>query len=159
MAKKILKITGIVIAAAFIVIQFIPVNRDNPPVVNNVNWDSPETKAMFYRACADCHSNETKWPWYSYITPVSWRVADHVKDGRKHFNISAADMGESHEAGEEVEKGYMPLSDYLIMHSEAKLTPEEKSKFIAGLNKTFPPKERRGKKEQTGESEHEKGEY
>ena len=59
-----------------LIIQFVPYGRDhtNPPVIAEPAWDSPQTRALFFRACADCHSNETKWPWYSTIAPASWLI-------------------------------------------------------------------------------------
>ena len=85
---KILKYSLLIIFILLIVIQFIPVDRTNPPAVREPKWDSPQTRAFAVRACFDCHSNETKWPAYSYVAPISWLVADDVKDGRKHFNMS-----------------------------------------------------------------------
>ena len=76
---------GIVFA---LLIQLIPIDRTNPPVVTQVQWDSPQTQALFKRACADCHSNETVWPWYSYVAPVSWLVAHDVSEGRGRLNVS-----------------------------------------------------------------------
>jgi len=121
----------------FIAIQFVPVNRTNPPIVSEPKWDSPQTEALARRACYDCHSNETKWPWYSYIAPISWNVADHVTEGRKKFNMSEWEQGDGDEAAEEVEEGGMPLGQYLLAHPEARLTDEEKKQFIAGLQVTF----------------------
>lgn len=124
----------------FVVIQFYPYGRDhdNPPVTNVIAWDSPQTKTTFYNACADCHSNETKWPWYSHVAPASWLVQSDVEEGRRHFNISVADgMKEAHEAHEEVEHDEMPLGIYTPLHPEAKMDAEQKEKFIAGLKATF----------------------
>jgi hypothetical protein len=137
--RKIFKYVGIGIGVAFLLIQLYPVDRTNPPVKGEPNWDSQKTRDLAKRACFDCHSNETNWPWYSYIAPVSWRIYDHVKDGRKHFNFSEYPKGtkEPEEAIEEIQKGGMPLSDYLILHSEAKLTVMEKADLIKGLQKTF----------------------
>ena len=68
-------------------LQLIPVSRSNPPVVTPMKWDSDETKALADRACMDCHSNQTRWPWYSYVAPVSFFVADHVNEGRSKLNF------------------------------------------------------------------------
>ncbi len=141
----------------FVLIQLVPVDRENPPVVREVNWDSPDTKAIAQRACYDCHSNETTWPWYSYVAPVSWRVAEHVEDGRRHLNFSDwtqpnEDLDENIEV---LEEGEMPLSDYLRLHPEAKLSESEKEQLIAGMRATFtadPPIERqRGPRPPEGE--------
>jgi len=135
-----LKVVGGIVGLGvlvFIAIQFVPVERTNPPIVSQPKWDSPQTEAIARRACFDCHSNETKWPWYAYVAPISWNVADHVKEGREEFNMSDWQPGDGDEAAEEVEKGGMPLSQYLLMHPEARLTPEEQKQFIAGLKATF----------------------
>ena len=122
-----------------ILIQLIPVDRTNPPVTQEVTWNSPETRAMAQRACFDCHSNETTWPWYSYIAPISWRVADHVEHGRQHLNFSAWDRPneEAEKVIEVVKEGEMPLSDYLLMHPEAKLNADEMRTLIEGLQATL----------------------
>ena len=75
------------LAAAFILIQFVPFGRDhtNPPTSKEPAWDSPETKALIRRACFDCHSNETTWPWYSNVAPVSWLTQRDVNGGRGHL--------------------------------------------------------------------------
>lgn len=75
-------------AIGFIAIQFVPVDKTNPPVVNEPRWDSPQTQALAERACYDCHSNQTKWPWYSNVAPVSWVLAHNVKEGRTKLNFS-----------------------------------------------------------------------
>lgn len=129
-----------VLIVIFVVIQFYPYGRDheNPPVTNQIDWDSDFTKETFYNACADCHSNETKWPWYSNIAPFSWLIQSDVEKGRRHFNISIAEgMKDADEAYEEVERDKMPLPIYLPLHPEAKLEGEQKQKFIAGLKATF----------------------
>jgi len=123
-------------------IQVIPFghNHVNPPVIAEPTWDSPQTQALFRRACADCHSNETVWPWYSHIAPVSWLVVHDVEEGREHFNVSAwgaQKKNEGDDAAEEVEEDEMPPLVYLPTHPEARLTPEEKTRLVAGLKATF----------------------
>jgi len=136
--------TKIVIGALalFAAVQFIPFGHDhtNGKVIAEPAWDSPETRALFMRACGDCHSNETKWPWYSYVAPVSWLVAHDVEEGREHFNISAwgyQKKNEGEDAAEEVEKGDMPPLVYLPAHPDAWLGDEEKQVLIEGLKATF----------------------
>ncbi len=119
------------------ILAFASGGPTNPPVERQVNWDSPQTQQLFSRACADCHSNETKWPWYSKIPPVSLLIVDHVNEGREKFNISARDMGDADEAAEALQEGEMPLRDYQLMHPEARLSPTEKQALIDGLLKTF----------------------
>ncbi|MCL4301614.1 MAG: heme-binding domain-containing protein [Anaerolineae bacterium] len=130
----------------FIAIQFVPVKTTNPAVVSEPQWDSPQTKALVARACYDCHSNETKWTWYSKVAPVSWYVAHDVQEGRDALNFSEwrVNKGEGDEEGEEVEEiteviseGEMPPRQYLLMHPEARLTNAEINTLIAGLKATF----------------------
>ena len=109
----------------------------NPPVTHKVAWDSPKTEQLFQRVCADCHSHETKWPWYSHVAPMSLAIVHHVNEGREHFNVSAGILDEAHEAAEEYEEGDMPESGYLTFHPEASLTSEERAALIQGLKNTF----------------------
>lgn len=123
----------IIIIVILVGIQFIPVERTNPPV--EADLSAPTTvKDILKKACYDCHSNETKWVWYTKVAPVSFLVASDVNSGRKHMNFS--DWGKmnsfdqqkvKNEIWEEVRDEQMPLWQYRIMHSEAKLTPEEKN--------------------------------
>lgn len=142
-------------AIGFASIQFIPVEHRNPPKTYEPAWDSPETKAFARRACYDCHSNETNWPWYSYVAPISWRISGHVNEGRRKFNISEGRLDEAHEAAEEVLEGKMPLRDYLLLHPEARLSNTEKQRFIAGLQATFggDRNRERGQDDESHESE------
>jgi mono/diheme cytochrome c family protein len=133
----------IFLALVFGAIQFIPYGKDhtNPPVLATPKFDSDKTKELFMRACGDCHSNETKWPWYSNIAPISWSVYHHVVEGREHFNVSAwgkQKKNEGEDAAKELEEGEMPLFSYLIAHGEARLSDEDKNALIEGLKKTFP---------------------
>lgn len=125
-----------------IAIQFIPYgkNLQNPPVTGEPAWDSPHTKDLFFRACGDCHSNETVWPWYSNIAPVSWLLAYDVTEGREHFNVSEwgrPEKNEGEDAAEEVMEGNMPPFFYLPAHPEANLDSMEKQALIDGLKATF----------------------
>jgi hypothetical protein len=136
--KKVL----LTIVVLFIAIQFIPYgkNHNNPKVVAEPKWDSMKTKEVFMKACGDCHSNETIWPWYSDIAPISWSVYHHVVEGREHFNVSMwghQKKNEGEDAVEEVEEGEMPLKSYLLAHPEARLSDAEKQLLIDGLKKTF----------------------
>jgi hypothetical protein len=146
--KKKLKIFGWILLIVLIGIQFVPAERTNPQIEDEVEWDASETRELAQRACFDCHSNETEWPWYSYIAPISWRVTEHVRHGREHLNFSEWNRPNEdlEEIKEMVEEGKMPLWDYLLMHSDAKLSDEEKAALLRGLAKTFesdPPIERR----------------
>jgi hypothetical protein len=146
--RKFLSYALVAVIAAFVAIQFAPVDKSNPRISREVHWDSPDTEALARRACYDCHSNETTWPWYASVAPVSWRVSAHVADGRRHLNFSAWDQPNENldEIVEQVEKGEMPLSDYLLLHWDAKLSPDESARLLDGIRATFaedPPIERR----------------
>lgn len=127
----------------FLGIQMVPVQRINPPVLTQMNWDSPQTKSLAERACMDCHSNETIWPWYSYVAPVSWLVTQDVNRGRRELNFSDLSANRFRSSrginrlGEIILEGRMPPAQYLLTHPQAKLTPEEQQALIAGLQKTL----------------------
>ncbi len=138
------------IAVVSVLIQFIPYGKDytNPPVVSEPQWDSMQTKVLFDKACANCHSNKTTYPWYSKVAPISWLVAFDVEEGREHFNVSmwgAQKKNKGDEAAEEVEDGEMPPFYYLPTHPEAKLTQAETQQLILGLEKTFGSEEEHDK--------------
>lgn len=118
---------------AMVGIQFIPVSRVNPAVSAEPRWDSPGTRVLVVNACFDCHSNETRWPWYSRVAPFSWMVAKHVREGRDELNFSEWPSGELEDAAEEVEKEKMPLWSYVLIHPEARLTTEERAALVRGL--------------------------
>ncbi|HRP03069.1 MAG TPA: heme-binding domain-containing protein [Candidatus Kapabacteria bacterium] len=139
--NKRIKLYLLIALAVIIIMQLVPIDRNNPPITAKVNWDSPQTKETFYKACADCHSNETYWPWYSYIAPISYIVSYDVVTGRQHFNISDTTKDERDEAAREVRRGTMPMAIYFPTHPQAKLSEQEKKQFIEGLIKTFGDKD------------------
>ena len=121
-------------------IQLLPYGRDhtNPPVVAEPAWDSTETRELAVRACFDCRSNETVWPWYSNIAPMSWVLQRDVDEGREHLNFSGWQREqEGEEAAETVDEGTMPPGNYLLTHPEARLDDVENAALIAGLGATF----------------------
>ena len=123
-----LRVVLIVVAVAVIAIQLVPVDRSNPPVTGEV--EAPAAVVEVLRtSCYDCHSNETRWPWYAYVAPVSWLVAEDVEHGREHVNFSTWTQDDAEEQAEhleeiweEVEEGEMPLKKYLLLHGDARLT-------------------------------------
>ncbi len=131
-------IVGIVLAAAlFILIQLVPVGAGvNPPVEVQIPWESAQTEALVRAACLDCHSHETRWPWYSRIAPVSWLVAYDVRDGRDHMNFSTGEF-DLEEIVEEIERGTMPPAIYKPLHPDANLSADQRQQLIAGLRATF----------------------
>ena len=133
---------GVVVVCLAIGIQLIPYGHDhtNPAVQAEPNWDSPRTKELAQRACFDCHSNETVWPWYSNIAPVSWLVYRDVQEGRQRMNLSEwnhQQRGDSEEATELLLSGEMPPAIFLPMHPEARLTEAEKQELAQGLQKSL----------------------
>jgi cytochrome c551/c552 len=137
-------IIGIIIAlvAVALLIQLIPLagRGHNPAVAQDVKWDPPQTAALARRACYDCHSNETVWPWYSYVAPVSWLVYNDVQEGRSRINFSDASQihRSADEMVDEIQEGGMPPSQYLLMHPNAKLTDAEKLQLIQGIKNSLP---------------------
>ena len=99
-------------------------------------WDSPQTLELAKRACFDCHSNETVWPWYSNIAPVSWLIQHDVDEGRTRLDFSewSRPQREARNAARQIQRGAMPLSSYLMMHPSAKLSSDEAQALIRGLN-------------------------
>lgn len=139
MIKKI-GIAVLVLVGVFLVIQLIPYGHrhTNPPVQQEFPWPDTQTRELAVRACFDCHSNETIWPWYSNVAPISWLVERDVQDGRSQLNFSEWNR-RSQEAGEIAEvvrSGEMPPFYFLIQHSEARLSQAEKNTLINGLVST-----------------------
>jgi len=128
-------IVGILVFGSLSVL--FPVERTNPPVTGEI--EAPENvMAILRTSCYDCHSNETRWPWYSYVAPVSWLVSDDVRVGRKHMNFSEWSSYNAKQkkhkrkkSGKLVESGEMPLWFYLPLHPEADLLPEDIQALLA----------------------------
>lgn len=124
-----------------VVIQAVPYGRHhtNPPVLAEPKWDTLQTRTLAARACFDCHSNETAWPWYSNLAPISWLVQDDVDDGRKAVNFSEWNrpQKEAHELPKMVKKGEMPPWTYAIGGSARRLSPAEKDALVNGLAATL----------------------
>lgn len=128
----------IVILVLLVLIGNVATAHTNPDVTYMVQWDSPDTEALAQRACYACHSNETQWPWYSYIAPASFLVARDVKNGREAMNYSTGSGElETGEMVEEIREGEMPPRLFTVLHPEAVLTADEKAQLIDGLQKTF----------------------
>jgi len=136
------KIAWLSILAIIIIIQVIPTGR--PEVIEQnkndllANNSIPDSVAnLLKNACYDCHSNQTAYPWYAYVAPVSWLVVRDVKVGRKHMNFSEWEsLSKTDKAkhltdiNDEVSMGSMPLVIYPIMHPEARLTAEERQMIV-----------------------------
>lgn len=119
------------------VMQLVPYGwtKTNPPVTADAPWPNAEAEAIARTSCYDCHSNETDWPAYSYVAPLSWLVRRDVEDGRDELNFSEwdRDRGEADDAAEEVLEGRMPLTTYTRVHRDARLTDEEVDILVAAL--------------------------
>jgi Haem-binding domain len=134
---KILKWIVLVVAVGLIGLQFVRPARTNPAVDQSQTiyarqQVNPQVAAILDRSCHDCHSNATRWPWYSNVAPVSWFVIDHVNHARTHLNFSEwgrldnrQTVKKLEEICEEVEDGEMPLESYTYIHWSAKLSPED----------------------------------
>ena len=131
------------ILLAAVLIQLIPYGHShtNPPANDEPRWDSPQTKDLVHRACFDCHSNRTVWPWYSNVAPVSWLVQQDVNDGRRHLNFTEWNRPQKHakDVAVQIQGGDMPLWFYLPMHPAARLTETEKQALIEGAAKSLGP--------------------
>jgi hypothetical protein len=131
--------------ALLVIIQFIRIDKTNPEVDPELDFvvlsNTPrDIQNLLQSSCYDCHSNETIYPWYSNVAPVSWWIKKHVNDGRGHLNFSG--WGEYDEKRkdhkleeiiEEVEEHEMPLKSYLIMHSEAELKDTQREQLTTWI--------------------------
>ena len=111
--------------ALLVLIQAIPYGRShsNPPVLAEPRWDSAATRALAGRACFDCHSNLTKWRWYSNVAPVSWLIQEDVDAGRRQFNFSEWSKPQDVSISDVVDAirgGSMPPWYYTLLHSKSK---------------------------------------
>ncbi len=139
MNKRNVLFTAIGVVVLFLLIQLIPLNTTNPTPTREVKWDSPQTRLLVQRACFDCHSDETTWPWYAKIEPVAMYLANHVDEGRRRLNFSEWDQPNANinEVERSISEGNMPLWDYLLIHSSARLTDAETQQLLAGLQATY----------------------
>ena len=137
MKKKI--VLGVVIGLIVggILIQFLPYGHEhaNPPVAAEPQWNSQQTRDLATRACYDCHSNQTTWPWYSNIAPVSWLIQHDVEEGRSRLNFTEWNQPqrEADNAARQVQQGEMPQWYYVLLHPTANLARAEKQALIQGL--------------------------
>ncbi|HEV2444562.1 MAG TPA: heme-binding domain-containing protein, partial [Candidatus Sulfopaludibacter sp.] len=132
MARRIFQIASGVLAGALAVAQFFPPARTNPPADPAASFESArppaQVAAVIQRACIDCHSNRTVWPAYSLIAPVSWLIAQDVREGRAHLNFSEwgrlgpeMALTRTREICQQTREGDMPPWYYQSMHRAAKL--------------------------------------
>lgn len=136
--KKTLKWTGIILVVLLVVGQAIRPAKTNPPIdetktIHANTTMSSEVAAILERACSDCHSFNTTWPWYSQVAPASWLLVSHVDQARRSMSLSDWGSYDSkkkarklQEICEQVERGEMPLTSYLLLHPAARLSDSDK---------------------------------
>ncbi len=130
---------GLLIGLAVLILglQVVPYGRNhtNPPGRAEPAWDISQTRELAVRACFDCHSNQTVWPWYSNVAPVSWIIQRDVDKGRKKLNFSEWErpQKEAHESAKKVQKGEMPPWYY----PWAQLSAAERDSLTRGLWSTI----------------------
>lgn len=136
--KKALKIILLIIIIAFLAIQFIrPAKNSGEEIAINqitAKYEAPqEVQQLLKVSCYDCHSNTTRYPWYSNIQPVAWFLQDHIVEGKKELNFSSfmeypvwRQYKKFKEIGKEVKEGEMPMTSYTILHPDADLTADQK---------------------------------
>ena len=125
------------LAIVFVAIQFVPFGwwHDNPPVVDDAPWPDAAAASVARSSCYACHSNETDWPLYSYVAPMSWLVRNDVESGREEFNFSDWDRseGDADKAVEVIQEGSMPPDRYTLAHRDASLSAEEQDVLVSAL--------------------------
>ena len=140
-----MKLTIVILVVVIALIQLIPVDRDNPvsETTNEIAVQGP-VKELIQQACYDCHSNQTSWPWYSYVAPVSWFIAHDVHEGREKLNFSEWNLYSEkrikrklNDISEEIEEKEMPMPIYTIMHTKADLSDEQRKILINWANSYF----------------------
>ncbi len=133
MVRKLL-LAGVVV---FALLQLVPYgwSHPNPPVTQDAPWPSEQARQLATAACYDCHSNESEWPVYSYVAPMSWLVRNDVENGRDKLNFSTwdRDASEAKDAAETVQDGSMPPRQYALVHPDARLSAAEKATLVAAL--------------------------
>jgi hypothetical protein len=136
-------LTGFLVAV--LGLQFVRPDRTNPPAdpaLSLATKAPPAVRAIFERSCRDCHSNETRWPWYTNVSPVSWLVANDVHHGRDRFNYSEWTTYPSDDQDKFLgsmcnltRRGRMPLPAYILIHRDAAPSPSEVTALCAWSDK------------------------
>jgi hypothetical protein len=140
---------GIGLLVGLFGIQLVPYGRHhvNPPALSEPLWDSPSTRALAKQACFDCHSNETRWPFYARVAPASWLIQHDVNEGRSVLNFSEwqRPQKDATKAVEELVEREMPPTMYLLMHAHARLNDADRDRLALGLAKTLGSSDRERK--------------
>lgn len=127
--------TGLVVGVVLALMQLVPYgwSHDNPPVLGDAPWPDAASGDIARGSCYACHSNETDWPIYSYVAPMSWLVRNDVDRGRDEFNFSRWDPDEADDAIEVIEEGSMPPDRYVLIHRDARLSAPERNTLLRAL--------------------------
>jgi hypothetical protein len=155
---KILKRITLVLVAVLLILQFIRPTKNiaDGPQTSDISSRlivPPDVLSMLHASCYDCHSNATRYPWYAEVQPVGWLLNNDIQEGRQHLNFSEfatyplrRQFIKLQQIGEQVDGEDMPLPKYLIMHADAKLSPEQRERLVAWTNAvtdsmraTYPP--------------------
>lgn len=135
--KRVALVVVTVLALTFVAIQFVPYGwwHENPPVSMDAPWPNEQAASLARSACYDCHSNETDWPVYSYVAPMSWLVRSDVEDGRDELNFSDwdRDRDEADDAIDVLLDRSMPPTQYTWLHPSARLSQDETRVLVAAL--------------------------
>ena len=133
--KKVLRIVLGIGLAVLLLIQLVPIDRTHPPTTSEPKWSSAEARALAKEHCFQCHSNETQWPWYSYIAPASWLIRWDVINAREAFNFSEWDKnpGDLQLMVRMIQRGKMPPIQYTLFHPKAVMNDEQKKALIDAL--------------------------
>lgn len=145
--KRAFKATAVVLVFALGLIQLFQIDKTNPEIKESETIDSvvavpPDVKIILGKACNDCHTNNTRYPWYSYIQPNGWWMRSHIEDGRRHLNLSIFATYDAkkrskklEEICDEVRSGEMPLPSYTWIHRDAVLSSGERDALCEWANK------------------------
>jgi cytochrome c551/c552 len=144
--KKFIRITLLILIAAFVVIQFFQPEKNQGEISPSHLFEQgvvdEKIKAVLKNACLDCHSNQSAYLWYHQVAPVSWIINNHITEGKAEMNLSEwgnweplDQIGALDKMAEEIKSGEMPLKEYVLMHPKAKLTDEQKEQFYAWAEK------------------------
>ena len=143
---KSLKFIGIVILVVLVGIQFFPIRTNQSTEVPTtdfvVSYQVPENiENILHTSCYNCHSNNTNYPWYSYVQPVGWFLESHINKGKKELNFSEfgsytvrKQKSKLKSIVNQVEKGEMPLSSYTLIHRDARLSQDQKKALVNYIN-------------------------
>ena len=135
--RRVAKIAGLTLLVALVIMQFVPYghDHDNPRVTQDAPWPSARAEAIARESCYDCHSNETKWRWYTNVAPMSFLAVNDVKEGRHEVNFSEWDrpQEEADDLQRVIRRGSMPPRQYTLLHPDASLDAQERQVLLDAL--------------------------